>query len=92
MADLTIESIFSLMAKNKMDPSTVVEFSVGSQHVNPKAVSLVVRGGGSYTGRKQYVVVELSTDFIDRLVQKRMKELFSAQVDAMFAEKEKTDA
>ncbi len=90
MAEITIESIFALMTKNKLDPTTDVEFSVGDARVNPKDVVAVVRGGGGYNSRKQYVEVQLSTDFIDGLVRRRMKEMYSEHIDAMFTKEKES--
>jgi len=41
-----------------------------------------------YSGRSDEIEVQISDEFIDQLASERMKKMFDAHVDSMFAAKE----
>lgn len=90
MAGISIESIFALMTKNKLDPSAKIEFRLGECLVKPESV-VVVHTSGYYNGPGPGLEVRISSEWIDAQVRKRMKEMYAAHVDATFCQTEKTD-
>ena len=87
MAKTTIGSIFGLMTDGELNAQSQVKFVLGGMPVDPAQVKVTKQG---YC-QNSYVQVAISDEWIDRLAARRMKEMYAAQVDAMFASKGASD-
>lgn len=87
MAAITIDSVFKAMAEEKLNPTTELRLLIGTDQISPKQAELKASRDGSV------LFVSVSTEWLDKLVASRMKEMFSTQVDCMFSPPAKvTDA
>jgi hypothetical protein len=85
---INVKHIFELMTSNDAKPSCEIGFRLGGREVQPERVRLqFFRRAGSYSyGRdNDQIEVQINSEYIEQLVQERMKQMFSIQVDAMFA-------
>lgn len=89
MKGLTIGRLFELMNEHKLDPSTEISFCMGNRLVKPDQIEASVCGShGPYSGRRPEILVKISGEWVEARTQERMKQMFAAQVDAMFEPKE----
>jgi len=90
MARITLKSILELANSNDAKPSTRISYRLGKIAVPVESVKLVFYKGGGYSDRSDEIEVQISDEFIDQLASERMKRMFDAHVDSMFAAKEVT--
>lgn len=90
MAGITLKSILELANSNDAKPSTRISYRLGKIAVPVESVKLVFYKGGGYSDRSDEIEVQISDEFIDQLASERMKRMFDAHVDSMFAAKSNT--
>jgi len=78
-----LDDVFKLMSSSNLDLSTHIGFRLGKTLVRPDVVDLKVEG---YSPKS--IMITVSDEYVESLVQRRMKEMFGAMVDKVF---EKTE-
>lgn len=93
MAQLRVKDLYAMVSDKNLGPKAKIEFTLGNWRVTPQDIAVSAQEPSSYDRNDLgTIVVNISAEFIEARVKERMKQMFDAQIDAMFQPKETPSA